>query len=415
MSKAPALSTTPPGILGRWLTGRESLIVWLVAAGAIAMGIAIIVQRHAVTGAKIFWDLPVYVAAAQAYELGLDPYDPAVLVSLGVRPDFYFTSPPTVAILFRLAGEANLTSLVGPVLLTAHFIAFFTLPLALGRLFFGRAPERLLLATAAMVMLYMYAGVFAFAAANNGTVLYCAIAASLIRGFEKDRWTPFLVAVLIATLFKPFYLAFLAIPVLARGFSWRLAVAGAVTGLVALGVYALFALFDPGTFGRWLARLSAQTIEVGYAGQNIYGGLLELKPSAPRGVLGAVQLVFTTVLAAAFLLIAPRGRLRWAFLLALVIYVNPRVLTYDFSIAAIPLAFAASTLLPRTLEEGTRLALSVAALTMVLLVPVHWRIGLLPEGLLFPMATLVIMTSAALVQRHRIRSRDPSAGAAAET
>lgn len=391
------------GLLRRVLE-QERLLVWMVAGAAVATGIAILVQRHYISAIHpLFWDLPVYVAAVNAYALGLDPYDSAVLHRLGAPTSFHFTSPPTVALLFRLIAGAGMQGVFGSLLLAAHLVAIIVLPVALGRLFFGRSADRLALAFGAMVMLYEAAGTSAFGAANNGTLLYCAIALTAISGFQKDRWLPFLVTVFVATLFKPFYLAFLAVPALAHGFSWRLAIHGALTGLAAITVYGLFALLDPASFSNWLGRLSEQsTGPYAIVGRNIFGGLLAVMPDLSQGIAAVAQLAYVVALGAAFLLTNPSGRLRWAFLLTAAIFANPRLASYDDSVAAIPLVFAAATLLPRSLPTGIRLALTVAVLSPLLLVPTYRTIALVPAGLLFPLATLGIFIWAAFAQR-----RDP--------
>ncbi len=401
MSDAPGLIRPYPtsGFLS-WLTAHERLVSWTAAIVAIALATAILIQRHAISAVHpIFWDLGVYVGAAQAYALGLDPYDSAVLHGVGAPAGFYFTSPQPVAALFRLIAAMGLTPVLGPLLLGLHLAACAILPLALGRLFLGRSADRTALAVGAFVTLYAAGGTIVLGAANNGTLLYCAIALAAITGFEKARWTPFLAAVLIATLFKPFYLAFLAVPALAHGFSWSLAIRGVVAGLASVCIYGLFAAIDPGTFGNWLARLTEQTLRDGLIGQNIYAGVRALLPAASTTALGLAQLTYVAAFAAAFLVTNPRGRLRWAFLLAAATFANPRVYSYDDSFAAIPLLFAAATLLPRALPFGIRLSIALAVLVPLLLIPTYRTVGLVPIGLMFPLATILIFSGAALAQR----------------
>ncbi|HEY4249609.1 MAG TPA: hypothetical protein VGM87_00330 [Roseomonas sp.] len=403
MSLSRGLAGPPPahGAL-RWIAAREGLALWLVAGGAIAAGVAILVQRHVISAVHpLFWDIPVYVAAVNAYRLGLDPYVPAVLHSMGAPTSFFLTSPPTVARLFRLVAEAGLQPVFRSLLVALHLLAFLTLPIALGRLFFGRAPARLALALGAMILLFEAAGTEAFSSGNNGTLLYCAIALAALGGFRQGRWWLFLLAVFVATLFKPFYLAFLAVPALAHGVSWRLAVIGTAVGLAAIGVYVLFAVFDQVNFANWLARLSEQTMGEGLVGRNIYGGLRSLVPAAPQTVLILAQLLYIAALAAAFLLLNPTGRLRWAFLLVAATFANPRISVYDDSFATIPLAFAAATLLPRALPMGVRLAVTVAVLAPLLLVPTYRTVALVPAGLMFPLTSLAILCCASIAQRRR--------------
>ena len=56
---------------------------------------------------------------------------------------------------------------------------------------------------------------------NNGSVLYLLIVMAAATGLTKRNWTAFHIAVMGATIFKPYYVFFWIIPARAHGFSWR--------------------------------------------------------------------------------------------------------------------------------------------------------------------------------------------------
>jgi hypothetical protein len=131
------------------LRRREPAVIWLAAAGLFALAAAIFVDRHFIgEPVPLFWDLPVYDAAVRALAEGADPYNSAELHRFGPPDYLHFTSPPAIAWLLTLIAKSGLGPLLKPALLVLHLAAMVGITLVLGRLFFGREPERLALAMA---------------------------------------------------------------------------------------------------------------------------------------------------------------------------------------------------------------------------------------------------------------------------
>ncbi len=390
------------------MRNHERAVVWLAAAGLILLAAAIFVERHFIGDTvPLFWDLPVYDAAVRALAEGIDPYDSAALhrfESPEYLPEYlHFTSPPAVAWLLMAIAKAGLAPLLKPTLLILHLAAMVGIPLVLGRVFFGGEPERLALATAAFLMLFGFAGVGTLAAANNGTILYWWIAATAVAGFERDRWTAFHIAVVVAAVFKPFYIFFWILPVLAQGFSIRQAAIAFAGMLAAASFYVLPLLVDPVTSWRWAANVTQQTLGQGDLGSNVFAAAARLVASGRAGWLPYVaQFSFNGVLAALLWATPVKGRARWAMLIAAAVFMNPRAQGYDMAIAAIPLAFAAALLLPAALSTGLALAVSVYGLALPMLVLSYRLINLIPSPILFPLIVAGVLLWTDLGARRKI-------------
>jgi hypothetical protein len=393
----------------------EKPVVWVAAASLFLLAGTIFLNRHFFGYNNIllnrhydgtlplFWDLSVYVAAAQALASGLDPYDPAVLQQFGAGN---FTSPPVIAWLLKGIVASHTLPLLKPTLLLLHIGAMIGIPIALGRLFFGKEPERLALAVAAFLLLFKDAGVVALGAVNNGTFLYWWIVAATVVGFERDRWASFHASVLFASLFKPFYVLFWILPILARRFSFKHLAIAAVGTVMAACCSTPPLVADPTVFQRWLANLTYQTLDHGDAGQNVFAMVKLL--IGPEGIFWApfaAQVLFDALLATLLLTTPTQGRTRWALLIIAAVFMNPRVMPYDSAIASIPLAFLAAQLLPPTLPREYRLAISVLGLAALLLILPSKPMKLVPEPILFPLVVSIVLVWVDLRARRTFSSQ----------
>lgn len=373
----------------------EAWICWSIILLFAAFSIAVVADRHFIGSiSPLFWDLPVYTTAVDLLATGQNPYDSNLLHQAGVASILHFTSPPAVYRLFELIANSPLHAIFKPALVLLHLVAILGIPLMLGRLFFGSGSIALGLAVGAFLVLFATAGLGAFGAMNNGTSLYFFIIAGLVPGLTRQRWTGFHIAVIVATIFKPFYIFFWVIPVLAHGFSWRQLFSGMICALVAVASYALAAVLDPALFNNWLNNILTQTVGIGDLGTNLFGVVHRLVPNV-KGAPYAVHFALMAGLGLVLLTTRLRGPRLWASLIAAVIFMNPRVMGYDMAIASIPIAYLGAMLLPGAITHHLRLAASTLAIGTTMLV-LSYRDAFLSGGLVFPAVVSAIILLTAL-------------------
>jgi hypothetical protein len=388
---------------------RENTVLWIVTAGLLAFCACGLLDRHLLGHTSpLFWDVPVYLRAADLLASGQNPYDSALLHQSGVPSYLYFISPPAVMLLLAAVAKSPFHALLAPTLYVLHFVAMIATPLLLGRLLFGGSPARLGLALGAFFTLFAAAGLGAFSAMNNGSVLNLLIVATAVHGLTRGRWTGFHIAALIAAIFKPYYVFFWILPVLAKGFDWRHVFIGAALTLLAALTYILPIWLAPDIFHAWMGNVLT-TLAVGGVGANVFGALDDWITAAELGWLPhAAQLVYIGYLAGLLLLTRLRGRELWAALLLSAVFMNPRPLGYDVAIAAIPLAYLTARLLPHSLGWSLRLALSTTGLAVSMMV-ISYNDHIAPAAMLFPLAAGGVLTLTALRARHRSAAREAGA------
>ncbi|MBR0679042.1 hypothetical protein GXW74_00960 [Roseomonas eburnea] len=379
----------------RTLLPSDEQLVWLTSLGLGLLAVVALLERH-VWGdtSPIFWDLPVYVATSEAQARGLDPYAPEVMRLLGL-PDYLFVnSPPIATWLLGLAGGTPLRPHLGALLALAHVGALLAMPLVLGRVFFGHGMAGFALAAAAFLTMFAGAGITSVSAANLGTVLHAVILLALAPGLLRGRWAAFFVAVALASLFKPFYLAYCLLPAAANGWNWRHALVGAGISATVLVAHAASALIAPEAFSGWIANLRAAILVQGDTGTNLLGARALRDGGALRYLVQAAVIV-------AFLAVALLGRIRgralWAALLIVVQFVNPRMMVYDLAVAAIPFAFLAAPFIPAGRGPLARIGIAVGAVSVVQFAAYNGR--LLDGSLLFPLMALALVLAACCAGR----------------
>jgi hypothetical protein len=305
-----------------------------------------------VVGAWLYWaphdrsalflrDLKVYQAAIDAFAAGGDPYQPGQ--GRGAH-GLLFTSPPFVWLLFKLVAHSGLKPVFGSVLLAADAISVAALPAILGALFLGPGSGRIALGAGFFFTAFAGAGFFTALVVNNGTPLYALIAAGLIPAVSRGRWLGFHLAVALATAFKPYYAAFWIVPLLADP-PLRAQVAACAAGLgVAAMTYVAPILLAPRLMSAWVHALFRQTVGEGLLGDNLLGAVLS-EPAArhSQGPAYEAQIVFSAVLLGASLMLGRLDRTqRLAGLVLAAVFLNPRAMRYDLSMAAIPLLAVAA-------------------------------------------------------------------------
>ncbi len=382
------------------LDRHETIITWLAAAGLLAFSVVALLDRHVFGDTSpLFWDLVVYGEAVDLLASDLNPYNSQLLHNGGVANYLHYTSPPAITWLFAAIAHSPFRALFKPALILLHFIAIIGTPIVMGRLFFGHSPARLALAAGAFLTLFAISGIGAFSAMNNGTVLNFLIVAMSPRGFVRREWSAFHVAVTLAAVFKPYYLFFWIIPVMAHGFSWRQAAIAALCGTAAALTYLLPLWMDPELFRAWVNNLVQQMLVLGDAGANVFGAVKLLTGQADHWLPYAAQIIFIAFLAG-LLLATPLKRLElWAALFIGAIFMNPRILGYDIAIASIPFAFAFATLLPASISKGFRLILSTYLLAGSMLV-LSYNSRVIPQAVLFPLSVAALLLVMSLRAGH---------------
>ena len=391
----------------------ENTVMWIAALALMAFSVCVILDRHFIGHTSpLFWDMPVYLRATDLLAAGENPYVSDLLHRAGVPDYLYFISPPAVMMLFAAIGNSPLHPLFAPTLTILHFLAMAGTPLLLGRLLFGQSPARIALAAGAFFTLFASAGLSAFSAMNNGSALYFLILMAAITGLTAKHWTAFHVFTTIASIFKPYYVFFWILPVLAHGFNGRQAFIGAGLSALAALTYILPLWLAPDIFWAWMGNV-ATTLDIDDVGGNIFGAATSWDLASEwRWLPHAAQGVYMCFLAGLLLLGRLRGRKLWAALLVGAVFMNPRPLGYDVATAAIPFAFLAATLLPRTLGSGWRLPLSTVGLAGLMMV-LSYEDRIIPAAVLFPLMAAGVLT--VLVLRAGKRSGGPGRRRSPET
>jgi hypothetical protein len=315
------------GATARTPSAAAVLAVWAIAIALFLVGAAVLVTPHE---RAAYWlrDLPVYRTAIATFAAGSDPYRAALAPR---ARGLFFTGPPFVWELYKLAAESSFRRLVGPALVVAGLVSSAVIPLVQGWLFLGRRAERMALGCAFFFAAFAGAGFFAAMATNNGTPLYALLTVALVPGVTRDRWFFFNAAVALATAFKPFYAAFWLVPLLSNG-----SLLGCLAAMAAAALtYLAPLLAAPALFHEWLRALSKQTLIDGLLGSGLFAAVFH--QTSARLAPYEAQLAFSALLVIASLALPQTRTLRIAGLMLAAVFLNPRLMPYDICVAAIPL------------------------------------------------------------------------------
>lgn len=394
------------------LKRHEETAIWLTAGALVIFSLLAFIDRHLIGATSpLFWDLPVYRHAVELLAEGKNPYDSALLHDAGVPPWLFFISPPAVMMLFAGIANTPLRHLLEPALFILHVVAIVGTPFLLGRLLFGPSPARIALAMGGFLTLFAAAGLGAVSAMNNGSVLNFFIVAGAFSGFRRRRWSGFHLAVVIAAIFKPYYVFFWILPVLAHGFNWRQVFIGASLATLAALAYIMPLFLAPDIFHAWRSNVMT-TLSIGDVGSNVFGvfdAWLTGKGFNTDQVWlpAAAQLAYITLLIGLLLIFPLKGPALWAACLLSAVFMNPRPLAYDLALAAIPLAFLTAMLLPRAIGLGWRLAISTWLLAGTMLV-LCYNDRIAPRGGVFSIVVAgVLLAVIVRARRAPLRHRFP--------
>jgi hypothetical protein len=367
------------------------ILAWAASIALFVGGAAVLLTPHE---RAAYWlrDLPVYVGALKTFAAGSDPYRAALAPS---ARGLFFTGPPFVWELYRLAAESPVRRFVGPALVVAGLASSAVIPLVQSWLFLGRGGERIALGWSFFFTAFAGAGFFATLATNNGTPLYALIVLALVPAVRSDRWMLFNAAVALAAAFKPFYAAFWLLPLLSNGGLARHLAGVAIGMAVAALSYLAPLLAAPRLFHEWVQALSKQTLVDGLLGTNVFAAVFHQVAARSQGLLPyEAQLTFSAALLAASVLLPQQRTQRIAGLTLAAVFLNPRLMPYDLCIVAIPLlaCFAGAT-------NATSQAPWAVVLTVLMIACDRNASGL--DGFLYPALALLGLLVAIAAPRMR--------------
>ena len=329
----------------------------------------------------------------------LDPYDILNIRTLNTPGGNRFTSTPMVYDFLKFCADNINQSLFFAVMVFLHVSSTVGICSIMARIFLGSQNFHVVLALGIYLTLFSASGEVALAAANNGTVLYALLVGSFTFGLMENRWIPFHLAVFIAILVKPFYIAFWLLPVFINGFSRRQFAQACVGVAVSTTVYLIYDFSQPVLFESWLHSVVQQTLVAGDLGTNIFGAL---KPYGEARQLNWLpyfgQLVYIALITTIVVFGRLRGPARSAALFVVAIFVNPRPLPYDLAVAAIPLVAVTASLF--TSAKTNFGLLSISWLLLVLCEATTFQGIIAPSAVAFPMIVLVILGLASIASRR---------------
>lgn len=335
-------------VAGRSASGRSAsgLNTARAVVGFLLAGISL-VFIELLNGIERLWGQPlpdgrVFIRAIEAVRDGHGPYD----LIYGPDPDLYhlpLVSPPHVAWVLEWFARAGYSIAVLDVVLCAVTIAgLLTAVLVSARMFFGLRFPDLSLAWGVFAGMISGSGMIALVTGNIAGLLWGLFLLTGALAWSSGRWKAFHLAVLLAVLFKPFYVTLWLLPLFARGWSWRqlfIAVAGLLS---AAAVYVGAVLSRPDLTQGWLSAMASR-LAVADVGAGIYAALRadswlgEYPALAVHGVYGLVLLTMVSRDAVGAE-VPEQGKdpMRFAVLLLVAIALNPRLNAYDYAFAAIP-------------------------------------------------------------------------------
>ena len=278
-----------------------------------------------------FWDLAVYQSAVDIYANSGNAYTDIEGLKF-VYPPMVLT---TMAIFGPYLSIALCGLIIGSLLCFAHQ--------SMHNLFLGLVVSTAIFITPQITQFY------AFQTGNITAPLHILIIFSLLCSNRGENLIPFLATVAIASIVKPYYLAYLVVPLFFQNTSIRLLIMLGVAAGIPVISFAFQYLAMPELFAQFLSALQTQAIgtnDGAGAGRDVGRGLyyyLGTVAGLPR--MSAITLHFALLLpfagfafftARRFANIIQDKQLRFEFLVLVGIIVavilNPRLKAYDWII-----------------------------------------------------------------------------------
>lgn len=343
--QASRATNSPAGLAVRWFSSPRLIVLFWIAA-------AVALVAMAYTGA-VGWDAKGYWKAVQSVQHNSDPYAEDIVALQAFhqrlatnpaepRPFVYVYSPLTLTLL-RLVG-----------LFPGWFIAaLYGVAVAAGAAIelwagFQMADpgERLWLALC-LPAVGFFPGLVTDDVILSGNVAYLLYGAMLLgatAGWKRGQWTWFYIAVLIGSIFKTPFLAFLAFPVLLDMRQWLRSSMTAVAGVV---VFAAQARVWPELFREYLSSLLLVfdwLHDFGFGPASVLGMYLWRRGQPTTTPTTILFLVFACVIGIVLVILAWRvregniPREEWVpVALVGTALLNPRVMKYDLAAITVPM------------------------------------------------------------------------------
>jgi hypothetical protein len=324
--------------------------------------------RYRLLGDGFFWDARVYARAIVDSRSGGDSYffDPAKLPF--ANPPLFLRSAVWLSYLF----SAHLGWYLYLALLVA---ATFTIPWVLSSCYIRSEWMTPVVALAIFAIQPRFFVERMMISGNVATLLYALVLLAGVPGIRRNRWTLFYLAVILAALVKPVFLALLILPILAGS---RQFVRSALTAAAVFAAYAFERLSMSSLYLAFQNTLYLQLVVKHDAGTGLYSYFLNAgnRVALFRGSIRALIAHFSVVailLAALFLLRKrkhlPNVERLWVpALVVMAVLANPRLQYYDLDIAILPAIYICVDCArnpSRSRRDIGALALSLTALMAV--------------------------------------------------
>jgi hypothetical protein len=317
------------------------------------------------------WDAQGYWKAAQSVHRGSDPYAEDIVAlrafhqrlatnSAEPRPFVYVYSPMTLPLLRLLAVFSG--SFVG-LLYAAAVATGAAIQLWVGSQMADQGERRWL--TLVLPAVIFFPGLVTDDVILSGNVaylLYGGILLGATAGWKRGHWTWYYVAVLIASVFKTPFLAFLAFPVLIDGRQW---VRSGMTAVAGVLIFAAQARCWPGMFREYLTSLLLVfdwLHDFGFGPASVLGLYLWRRGRPTATPTTILFLICAGVIGILLLVLARRVR-EWnipreAWVpVALVgtALLNPRIMKYDLAAITVPMVLIGGRVLRFLSGSGEKL------------------------------------------------------------
>lgn len=378
----------------KWTWGRSHAAQWVLLAAIAAACLASRLIKHVLEGDTFFWDYWVYQAATTALKVGADPYAPGAMQRFGVEQGYNFTYPPVALDILQPLAALDPTFVMWAYSVLFAASALWLLWLLTNTVCASLSPFQRACGLVAGVAAFTMAGTISISSANWGVILNAMVVTALVHAIRSRSYLPFLVAVVLCSSIKPFYLQFLIVPMIVNRESWVYIVKAGVTVAVAAAIYLSYYFFSEARFVSWMMSIDDQSIAQGVVGNNVFGFALGLGASSIVA-LAIHGLFCLAMLAMAMGLKSTDQGVRWSVALIVASFLNPRIMMYDVQIAAIPVFYLIcgapliqSRMCPR---NGALLVVGVLFLVGLLSLREH---AVFARSLAFPLTALVAVAIA---------------------
>jgi hypothetical protein len=361
----------------RWIVVRLDLTLAAICfAFAAGYFIYLIFVSH-----SFFWDFQRDVAVVKAMAAGVSPYDRTYLTEhfsiFQTSPiPVTFVYPPLVAEAFYKLSWFMTTSIGCACLLFVQIVSWISIPYLLAGSPTKWYSREFLYVWGLYLVLFGFSGMRIFAVGNPAGILNALIIASIVVAVRTRDYKVFWVAILICSMVKIYFLAFLMLPVI---LDKRYIGATVFIFLFALA-YSMNYFLSPVLFSEYLDKMAVLSqIPVVAEGWSLYSLAHVVFHSFPkisgnRALLLAlgVHFLFVGIIILIAYAIAERYRRPyrfdllccWFFMSAFLI--SPRIFDYDIAVLTVPLVLLGRMLIFER-GPGIFIAVSIAASGLMLI------------------------------------------------